>query len=78
MGGLKMKYYEICFYGEGHEKDWTFYLKSEKELTDEQVSHKLEDEFLGVDGLEMHHIHNIDFITEISAEEFTMGCGKEA
>jgi len=73
-----MKYYEIGFYGEGHERDWTFYMKSEKALTNEEVVEKLSNEFLGIDGLEQHHIENIDIISEITAEEFTSCCGIEA
>lgn len=68
-------YYEICFYGEGHEKDWSFYLKSGKILSDEEVVETLQQEYLGVDGLEQHHLDNVDFIREINAEEFTKCCG---
>lgn len=72
------KYYEICFYGEGHEKDWTYYIKSNERLTYKSVKQKLEDEFLGVDGLEEHHLKNIHFVNNISAEEFENGCGIDA
>jgi len=71
-------YYEICFYGEGHELDWCFYIKSESKLTNKEVKERLQNEFLGVDGLEQHHINNIDYITEITAEEFTDCCSIEA
>jgi hypothetical protein len=72
-----MNYYEIGFYGEGHKNDWTFYIKSERTLSNEEIINKLQTEFLGVDGLEQHHIDNIDVINEITAEEFTSCCGIE-
>ncbi|MNW58043.1 hypothetical protein D3C74_358840 [compost metagenome] len=69
-----MRYYEIGFYGEGHEKDWTFYIKSETELNNDQVIAKLQNKYMGVDGLQQHHIDNIDCINKITAEEFTSCC----
>lgn len=77
-GGNGMYYYEIGFYGEGHEKDWTFYIKSQKTLSNDEVKEKLQNEFLGVDGLAQHHIDNIDVIGEITAEEFTSCSGLTA
>lgn len=73
-----MRYYEINFYGEGHEKDWSFYIKSETDLSLKEIKKKLKREFLGVDGLEKHHIRNIDSVDEITAEQFTSFCGIEA
>ena len=72
-----MNYYEIVFYGEGHEKDWTFYLKSETKLTDARVAEKLQHEFIGVDGLEQHHLENIVSVNEITVKEFEMCSGIE-
>lgn len=66
-----MHYYEIQFYEPRHEKEWVFYFKSEKKLTDLEVIHKLHTEFMGVDGLEPHHLQNIVTISEISGQEFT-------
>ena len=73
-----MHYYEIEFYGQLHDKDWTFYLKSEKKLTDQEIKSNLESQFLGVDGLEQHHIDNIVSINEIAGQEFTECCGISA
>ena len=71
-------YYEINFYGEGHELDWSFYIKSDKELSQIGVVEKLKNEFLGVDGLTIEHINNIDCINIISGEEFTSCCSLPA
>lgn len=72
-----MNYYEINFYGVDHEKSWSFYIKSEKELNDLEVESLLKTVFIGVDGLEQHHIDNIDSIHKISAEEFKQSSGIE-
>lgn len=71
-------YYEIQTYGEGHEKDFTFYLESANPLTNEQVVEGLRESYLGVDGLEEHHLDNVVAILPITAQEFTDGCGVEA
>lgn len=68
-------YYEIQTYGEGHPKDFTFYLESVTPLSNEQVVEGLRESYLGVDGLEEHHLDNVVAILPISAEEFTDGCG---
>lgn len=73
-----MNYYEIVFYGEGHEKDWTFYLKSNIKLTDAGVAEKLLHDFIGVDGLEQHHLENIVSVNEITVKEFEMCSGIES
>ena len=71
-------HYEIQTYGEGHKKDFTFYLESAKRLSDEEVVQRLRQDFLGVDGLESHHLDNVVAILPITAEEFTDSCGVEA
>ena len=71
-------YYEIQTYGEGHEKDFTFYLESANPLTNEQVVEGLRESYLGVDGLEEHHLDNVVAILPITEQEFTDGCGVEA
>lgn len=68
-------HYEINFYVDGHEKNWSFYIQSQKELNDMEIKTILQDEFLGVDGLEQHHIDNIVSSRKITAEEFTKCCG---
>lgn len=71
-------YYEIQTYGEGHEKDFTYYLESAKSLSNEEVVERLRQDFIGVDGLEAHHLDNVVDIIPITAKEFTDGCGVEA
>lgn len=68
-------YYEIQFYGAGHEKDFTFYLESANPLSDKQVVEGLREGYLGVDGLEEHHLANVVDIIAITPEEFTNSCG---
>jgi len=73
-GENRVHYYKVGFHAESQEKDWLFYIKSEKALTNDEIKEKFQNEFLGVHGLEQHHIDNIDMICEISAGAFMLGC----
>lgn len=66
-----MIYYEIEFYSVGHKDDFTYYLKSNEELSIREIKKKLLNEFIGVGGLEKHHIENLIKVNKVSAEEFT-------
>ena len=50
-GENRVHYYKVGFHDESQEKDWIFYIKSEKALTNDEAKEKLQNEFLGVHGL---------------------------
>lgn len=68
-------YYEVNFYGEGHEMNYPFYIKSIEELDNEKIVLKLENEFVRVGLLKQHHVENIVNFREITAREFSLSCG---
>lgn len=41
-----MNYYEINFYGEFDERDYSWYIKEPKQLTNDEVVQVLKDKFL--------------------------------
>lgn len=63
-------YYEINFYGQHHEYDWTFYVNTANKMKTKEIIHLLETKYLGADGLEQHHIDNIVSIHEMNKEEY--------
>lgn len=69
-------YYEIGFYGEGNEKDFTWYIKNNKELSNKEIKEVLITEFKNQISIE--DMENIDSIEAISSTEFTSCCSIEA
>jgi hypothetical protein len=70
-------YYEINFYGEGHKDDYSWYIKNQKSLTDNEVKEVLKKDFLG-NGVTQEMMNNIVLIQEIDSVEFTLSCGIKA
>lgn len=68
-------YYEIQCYGPRHPQDFTYYLETEKALLKHEVIQRLTDKFIGVNGLEAHHVENAVAVVRISRQEFMDGCG---
>ena len=70
-------YYEICFFGSGHPDEWNFYIESRKPLSKEEVEQVLRMEHIGVDGLTIDLMKHINYVQEISVEEYAECRGLE-
>ena len=83
-----MNYYEINFFGENDERDYSYYLKNKSPLTREEIENiliidnhteEIKNAIIGCREMNcLEIINNISYIQEIPAEEFVRCCDIEA
>lgn len=71
---VKHAYYRIQCHPYDDEKTFTYYLETEGILDANAIVQKLSTEYIGVNGLEQHHVDNFVRIIPISQKEYIDGC----